>query len=371
MMKCISLFSLLLFATGTSAQTPNSQELFRQATAAQQSGDNQTAADLYREILRQRPDAIGVRVNLGATLASLKQYDEAIEQYRAVLLARPQDLAVRMNLALALREKGNVAGAIAELETIRKNHADDPQAAFVLADCYFRSARYEDVISILIPLERLMPDDLDLEWMLGASLIRSGKAREGVARTDKVAEAGQSAEAYLLSGHARVALEDYAAARHDADAALKLNPSVAGGATLVGVILEHTGDYQGAQTALLAALERDPADFNAHYYLGAIYYFDRDLKQARSHLEEALRINPQFAPAHFELALVAGAEGKLEEARQHLEVTIHDSPNWVQPHAELAAIYYRLHRPEDGAKERDVVDKLWAGHADRPLSSVP
>ena len=35
-------------------------------------------------------------------------------------------------------------------------------------------------------------------------------------------------------------------------------------------------------------------------------------------------------------------------------------PNWLEPHIELANVYYRLHRPEDGAKEREIVGRLTA-----------
>jgi len=33
-------------------------------------------------------------------------------------------------------------------------------------------------------------------------------------------------------------------------------------------------------------------------------------------------------------------------------------PQWLEPHVELAALYYRLNRPQDGAREKHVVDHL-------------
>jgi hypothetical protein len=35
-------------------------------------------------------------------------------------------------------------------------------------------------------------------------------------------------------------------------------------------------------------------------------------------------------------------------------------PNWLEPHVELAPLYYKLHRPEDGQRERDLVDQIQA-----------
>jgi hypothetical protein len=39
---------------------------------------------------------------------------------------------------------------------------------------------------------------------------------------------------------------------------------------------------------------------------------------------------------------------------------VKDDPDWLEPHVELATLYYRLHCPEEGAKERQIVDSLTA-----------
>ena len=52
--------------------------------------------------------------------------------------------------------------------------------------------------------------------------------------------------------------------------------------------------------------------------------------------------------------------GQYEAAAKALEEVEKEDPNWLEPHVELATVYYRLHRPADGAKERAIVDKLTA-----------
>ena len=37
---------------------------------------------------------------------------------------------------------------------------------------------------------------------------------------------------------------------------------------------------------------------------------------------------------------------------------IKDNPTWLDPHVELASLYYKLHRPQDGAREREIVERL-------------
>jgi hypothetical protein len=50
--------------------------------------------------------------------------------------------------------------------------------------------------------------------------------------------------------------------------------------------------------------------------------------------------------------------GQYEEAAKGLEALEKADPDWLEPHVELANVYYRLHRPADGAKEREIVARL-------------
>ena len=81
--------------------------------AAQQHGDDALAVRKYQELLKRYPDAVEVRANLGAALAKLARYDEAIAQYRAVL-ARKDNPDLRLNLALAYYKVGRLPEAVQE-----------------------------------------------------------------------------------------------------------------------------------------------------------------------------------------------------------------------------------------------------------------
>jgi Tfp pilus assembly protein PilF len=60
------------------------------------------------------------------------------------------------------------------------------------------------------------------------------------------------------------------------------------------------------------------------------------------------------------MAMLKSTSGEYEAAAQDLESVIKDDPNWLEPHVELASLYYRLHRPADGARERQIVEKITA-----------
>ena len=362
---------VLLWSCSVLAQTPDPQLLFQEAVAAQQQGDDAIALRKYRELLRLHPEAAMVRVNLGATLAHLKRYDEAIEQYRAVLKSDSANGPARLNLALVYQEKGDLRHAVLELESLHRSKPRDAQTNMLLADCYVRLERYAAAVALLLPLESAQPEDQDLEWLLGSALIRTGRSQEGVERVEKLAYKAGNADAYLLAGQTRLNLDQYDLAQRDAEAAMRLNPNLAGSQTLRGMILEHTGDYSGAEAALRQALHSDADDCDAHFYLGSILYFNRDMEGAKVHLQRALQLRPASVQARYKLALISRTEGNLEVAVKELQRVVRESPGWLEPHAELAALYFRLHRSAEGAQEKIEVDRLTATQQPPSPGAVP
>jgi lipopolysaccharide biosynthesis regulator YciM len=64
--------------------------------------------------------------------------------------------------------------------------------------------------------------------------------------------------------------------------------------------------------------------------------------------------------ARYESAMLKSTSGEYEAAAKELEDVVKDNPQWLEPHVELTSLYYKLHKPADGAKERAIVEKLTA-----------
>lgn len=58
--------------------------------------------------------------------------------------------------------------------------------------------------------------------------------------------------------------------------------------------------------------------------------------------------------------VLKSTSGEYEPAARELEQLVKDDPDWFEAHVELATLYYRHHRPEDGATGRQIVDRLTA-----------
>jgi tetratricopeptide (TPR) repeat protein len=350
----------MLLASLAAAQTAAPEQLFRDAVAAQQRGDDATAIRKYQELLKARPDVMEARANLGAALARSGRLDEAIDQYRAALTQSPQNGALRMNLALAYYKKRRYTEAAAELEPLHSIAPADARAATLLGDCYAQTGHDDKAIAILKPVADAHPEDLGVAWLLGSALIRTGQRREGLALVDRVAKDGNSAEAWLLAGQTALKLNEFERARDDAEAALRLNSKLPGAMTLRGMIMPYLGDNPGAITTLRLALAANPDDFDAHLNLAAVLRAERQLPEARLHLERALQLQPDSVMARYEMARVERGEERIEASVADFERVVKLDPNWAQPRLELSALYYRLGRTADGEREKAAYERLTA-----------
>jgi len=349
---------ILSLACTAFAQAPDPQQLFQEAAEAQQHGDAALAVRKYQELLRLHPEVLAAYANLGLVFDSLGRFDEAVAQFRAAVALAPGDRSLRTNLAMAYYQKGDLQGAVREFSALLKDHPEDIQTATLLGNCYVRQGDPAQAVSLLTPLAASHPDDVSLQLTLGWGLVRAGRTKEGLERIDKLAQQSNSAEAYMGAATAQLRLEALDQARRNVDAALRLNPHLRGLHTLSGMIAADFGDYEGAEAAFEKELEANPSDVQAQLNLGSVLYSQRKLDAAREHLERALELAPASSQALYDLALVERAQGRVEAAVKDLETVVGKDPKWMDPHVELAALYYRLNRPQDGAREKQIVDRL-------------
>ena len=356
-----ALLFLVLFPAVVAAQDANADELLKRGIDEQQHGDFSSAIRDYRKVLELRPTEVQAKVNLGAALAHIGQFDEAITVYRSALSAVKDKNPVLLNLALAYYKKGDFEHAREQFEILHDAQPNSLQVVILLGDSDLRMGKSDAALTLLEPLESEYSQNMDFEYVLGSALIAAkGKRREGVARIEKVAKINSDASAYMLAGATLLDLNEYEQARQDLEQALHLKPTLPGLFTLVGTARDKTGDIKNAEVAFREALKTNPDDFEANLYLGAILYKRRDTAEAKGYLDRALLLKPSDSMARYEGAMLKSTSGDYESAAHELESLTKDDPDWLEPHVELATLYYRLHRPEDGAKERQIVDTLTA-----------
>jgi tetratricopeptide (TPR) repeat protein len=352
------IFLLLLNVSLALAQSP--QQLVQDALQKQQAGDLAGAVVEYRQFLKLHPEATAIHTNLGVALAGLGKFEEAIPEYKTALRQLPSQPTIRLNLALAYYKMGQLSKAMIHLTRI---HSEDPanlQAVYLLGDCYLRMGQEKDVIRVLEPEEKKHPDDLAIAYALGTALIREKRVEEGQVLVDKILRNGDSAEAHLMLGTAKMGIADFAGARDEFAKAVALNGTLPDVHVMYAKALQFTGDSDLSEKEFKAELAVDPFNFEANLQLGAIARQLQNLDGAERFFGRALETRPGDPGARYQLALIAVDRGKLETARPELEALIKESPQFTEAHRSLSLVYYRLKRPADGKKEQEIAQKLTA-----------
>jgi tetratricopeptide (TPR) repeat protein len=353
-------------------QAAPSDALLRRAIELHQAGDIPAAIAQYRAFLKQTPNHVMARSNLGAALSRAGQYEDAIVEYRQALKLEPRNLPVRVNLALAFYKTSQISSAAEELEKAVKQQPSNRQAVFLLADCDLRLGENKKVIELLAPLEKESPGDKALIYLLGTALIRDNQPARGQVLVDRILREGESAEAHLLLGTTKLNAQEFAEALVDLKKAVDLNPHLPDVYSYYGMALLSTGDMAAAADAFRKELESNPNDFVANLQLGAVLKQDQRYDEALAAFARALRIRPGDPGVRYQQATVDLLTGKVEQACAKLEALLKESPQFVEAHVSLATVYYRLKRKEDGDRERATVLKLNAeSQANQPGAKQP
>jgi len=355
---CWLLIQLCFVIRVGSGQETSVEQLFRAAVQEQQRGDLADAIREYRGVLEREPKMVEARVNLGAALADSGQYDEAIKEYVVALPLALSKKPVLMNIARAYYKKGDLQKAREHLQEVHQMYPADQEVSVRLASINLEAHVPAEAVALLQPLDPANQQNQDFQYLYSSALIANGQPQQGVPRLEKLGALAKRADAYLLAGSTLLRYDHPFEARDDLEAALKLDPHLPGIYSLVGQARQITQDDHGAELAFREELKDEPEDFQANLGLGTVLYKRRELREGQRYLENALRLHPENPTAQYQLAMLKSAGGQYERAVEDLEKISKDNPDWLPPHLELAKLYYKLHRTEEGLRERALADKL-------------
>jgi tetratricopeptide (TPR) repeat protein len=295
---------IAVLAASLRAQPPGGGCDFATAVRLQQAGDLTSAKAIYEACLAADPGRVDARSNLGAVLAKMGRYRDAIGQYLDGLKTASPDVAprLRFNLALAYYKSFEISEAAVEFEALHAAQPEDLNLALLLGDCRLRMGEFQKAVDVVAPLETAHSEDPALNYVLGMALIRLGRVTDGQIRVDRILRRGDSAEGRFLLGSALFTAGDYPAAVKQLNQAAALNPDVPSLQSYLGQALLFTGDADGAAQAFRKELAADPNDYDANFRLASILARRGQAEESRLLLERAVQVRPGSAEARAALA---------------------------------------------------------------------
>lgn len=342
----------------SSAVPPSSQAILVQAIKLHQAGDFVQAIREYRRYLMTDPRSFVAHANLGAALDHQGQYAGAISEYEKALKLRPGNPQVRLNLAIAHYQALDLEEAVKELVPLHSAMPSNMQIALLLGDSYFRLGEYSKTEQLLEPLEGSSSQQKALDYLLGMSLLRDGKVKQAEPLINKIMSNGDSPEAHLMLGEARLSINDTPGAIKELRKALALDPKLPLAHWLYGKAMLESGHRNQAMLAFKEELAIDPNEYDPNVYLGASLNQALKYQEALPYLLRAIQVRPGSAQAGYQVAVAEIGLGQLQQAKQRLEDLVKRYPNFVEAHISLASVYYRLHMTQPGNRERMIVIKL-------------
>jgi tetratricopeptide (TPR) repeat protein len=358
---------LLLSGVAAAQEAPAGPEQaegeFAKAVVLHQAGDLLGAIQAYERVLSLDAKRLDARSNLGAALARLGRYDEAVAHYREVLTRDPSQDPVRLNLGLALYKAHRIEPAAQVFEELIARDPGQTAARLLLADCNLQLGRDARVVELLAPYERQHGDDRLFAYLLGTALVHQNDTLRGQVYIDRLFKDGETAEGLLLLGAQYMRRNNQREALPRLKRAAELNPQLPTVHALYGILLMDTGDRPGAMAAFRRELQRNPDDFESNLRLGLLLRDEDQVDLAADYVSRAARLRPSHPDVLYAQARICLARDDVAGARALLEQLVSAVPDYEGGHVLLGTVYYRLQLRELGDRERATVESLKAARA--------
>jgi tetratricopeptide (TPR) repeat protein len=211
---------------------------------------------------------------------------------------------------------------------------------------------------VLDPLQASHPDDQALEYMLGTALLHEGQTDRGAQLIQRLLANGDTPQAHMLMAYTWWEAHDKEKALVEVNQVIALDPNLPEAYTLKGRLGFLESDLQGAEASFRKSLELDDNNFDALLWMGTLLRQEGRLPEADKCLAHALQLHPGEMRARFQYGRLLSDEGDDKRAAELLQALVRDHPEYTEAHRTLATIYFRLKRPDDGRRERQIAEQM-------------
>jgi tetratricopeptide (TPR) repeat protein len=340
---CLLLLWLLCFAPaqipalqGDDEVTPEVQNLYAQAKEARQRGDDATAIEKYKAIIKLAPHLAAAYNNLGMLYFNGQDYTRAAEVLERGLQLNPNMPGAAAMLGMSYSQLGNPGKAEPLLEKALRANPKDDQVEMVLVRVLINMQRLPEAATHLNNYLARNPKSQDAWYLLGKTYLQlSEDALKKINEIDP-----DSMVAHEIAGEIDASMHNYDLALVEYKKAIDKAPNAPGTHMHMGDAFWNMGKWQSAQVEFRAELANDPNNCIARWKLAnAILEANDSSEEAYAELNRAIDLCPALMQARVDRARALVRMGKHSEALSDLLMAEKESPREPTIHFLLAAVY--------------------------------
>lgn len=283
-----------------------------------------------------------------ATTAALTEVTRTIDALPPQWLVRREQLL--MAAALAHYGLGNYQKSREYLDIIISRNGANLGAKKLLASNYVDSKDYGRALPILEALQRALPEDPQVMFMLGSVHLAQRRYAYATELLDKAAARTGSAEMNRSLGFSQLGLGHTEQGLGSLEKAFAANPADTKAGMALAMLYVRLDKPDRALKTADAMVKRDPANLTALNFLGTLKGASGDKAGARATYTQVLARDGAFAPAVLNLVRLDVGEKRFDEARRRLDDLLKTRSNDYQVLFEYGQLEQRAGRPVEAIR---------------------
>lgn len=352
----LALTSLCAIAqSGDDEVTPEVQQLYAQAKAAQQRNDNALAIEKYKAMIKLAPHLAAAYNNLGMLYFNEHDYPNAVETLEHGLKLHQSMPTAAAMLGMSYYQIGQNEKAEPFIRSAVKANPTDNQAEMMLAQVLIGVRKYDEATQTLKHFLIRNPKDQEAWYLLGKTYLQLSENALG-----KINEIDpESVVAHEIAGEIDESMHNYDLALVEYKKAIDLAPQQPGTHMHMANTYWLTGKWASAQTEFKAELAIDPNNCTAHWKLANSMLEANDSNDdALAELNQSIERCPTLMQARVDRARALIRLGKHADALPDLEMAVKDSPKEPTIHFLLASVYRSQGKTADAQQEMQTYGRL-------------
>lgn len=352
----LALVATIAFARQANDEvTPQVQQLYAEAKAAQQQGDSAAAIAKYRAMIKLAPHLAAAYNNLGMLYFNERDYSHAAEVLKRGLEIQPDMPTASAMLGMSYFQLGMNDKAEPLLRAVQRAKPDDDHVEMVLVHILINLRKYGEAASYLNNFLERNPKNQEGWYMLGKTYLQmSEDALKKINEIDP-----NSVVAHEIAGEIDESMHNYDSALAEYKKGVDMAPNEPGTHMHMANAYWLVGKWKSAQEEFKAELQNDPNSCIAHWKLAdAILEANDSNDEALSEVNKAIDRCPTLMQARVDRARALIRMGKQADALPDLEAAVKESPSEPTIHFLLANVYRTQGKTAEARQEMQTYSRL-------------